>query len=180
MEIENNGISYQLNCSLNTLSYLGEVGEFVKLFTVVFLREERFQIYGFATEIEKKVFLELINISGIGPKTALAILSYLSAEEFLDLVANEDTSKLSKLPGVGKKTSSRLILEFKEKLQRFGQFVESSKETSEVIQEAISALVVLGYTEAKARSAVLEVAKKNNALERVDLVIREALKILNR
>lgn len=182
IEIESNGVGYQMIASLNTISAIGDVGGEVKIFTLLLLREENFVMYGFASLEEKEIFKELINVSGIGSKIALAILSYLTVEEFLDCVLKEKIMTLTRLPGIGRKTAERIILEFREKVKKFTSVGKEKQMiyAENLFEEGVTALTVLGYPESKARLAIAESFKEIGKESSLEDLIRTALKLLNR
>lgn len=166
------GVGYHVNVSLSALTNIPAVGEVVSLHIYTHVREDAIQLYGFLTEEEKKVFVTLLGINGIGPRLGLAILSGMPVERFTEAVYNEDVSLLTTIPGLGKKTASRLILELKEKLPIAAVY---SKEHP-LSTDAVSALVNLGYKESLAKKAV-EMAVKSG-VNTIEDVIKEALKYL--
>ena len=134
------------------------------------------QLIGFQSDEERKVFTTLIGISGIGPKLGLTILSGMPVQRFIETVHNEDISLLTTIPGLGKKTASRLVLELKGKLPSVSETPVSQKDSA--AEDAISALVNLGYKRTLSEKAV-ETAVKNNAAV-IEDIIKEALKYLNK
>ena len=174
--VDVNGIGYHVNIPLCNLGDIPEPGESVFFHTYTHVREDALQLFGFLSEEERKVFTTLIGISGIGPKLGLTILSGMPVQRFIETVHNEDVSLLTTIPGLGKKTASRLVLELKGKLPDFAETPALNK--SSAAHDAISALVNLGYRRALADKAV-EAAIKNNAII-IEDVIKEALKYLNK
>ena len=174
--VDVNGIGYHVNIPLCNLGDIPEPGESVFLHTYTHVREDALQLFGFLSEEERKVFTTLIGISGIGPKLGLTILSGMPVQRFIETVHNEDVSLLTTIPGLGKKTASRLVLELKGKLPDFAE--TSALNKGSAAHDAISALVNLGYRKALADKAV-EAAVKNNAII-IEDVIKEALKYLNK
>ncbi len=170
--IDNNGIGYNVNVSLNTLSGLPSKGEKTKLYTYTYIKEDAFSLFGFASMSEKSMFIKLIDISGVGPKMALGILSGITTTALALAVANSDVKSLSSIKGVGKKTAERIILELKEKVDiTSSDFVSSTTSinisSSKEINDAIEALVALGITKNDAIKAVQkasETAKDTNAI----------------
>ena len=170
--IDNNGIGYNVNVSLNTLSGLPSKGEKTKLYTYTYIKEDAFSLFGFASMSEKSMFIKLIDISGVGPKMALGILSGITTTALALAVANSDVKSLSSIKGVGKKTAERIILELKEKVDiTSSDFVSSTTSinisSSKEINYAIEALVALGITKNDAIKAVQkasETAKDTNAI----------------
>lgn len=154
--IDVQGLGYEVQVSLTTFFGLPACGEKVTLHTHFVVREDAQLLYGFAEQSERELFRTLIKVSGVGPKMALAILSGMTARDFVRCVQNNDTGTLVKLPGVGKKTAERLIVEVRDKLasfsDKFGDGLEAgsqslplSSKQSHVIAEAESALIALGY-----------------------------------
>lgn len=174
--IDVHGVGYEVEVPMSTLFRLPALGETVTLETHFVVREDAQLLYGFATVAEKQLFRELIKLSGIGPKVALAILSGISVEEFWASVRSQDTARLVKLPGVGKKTAERLLMEMRD---RAGGAVEGKPGLSVTalpaspLSEARAALEALGYKPA-------EVQKLTDAAYRegmtVEQIVQEALK----
>ena len=142
------GVSFRLQSPTSTIDILGMPGDRVKLHTHLHVREDNLALYGFATTEELRLFELLINVSGVGPKTALALLSALSAERFGVAIARGDVDMLSSVPGIGKKTAARLVLELKGKFEQVGVAGRSRHE------DVKAALVSLGYSVAEANSAI--------------------------
>lgn len=145
--IENNGIGYKISTSINTLRDL-KIGEEVKVYTYLNVREDDMSLYGFSLKNELELFLNLISVSKIGPKVGLGILSTLSVDEIKHAIINEDANKLSEAQGVGKKTANRMILELKDKIKDYDieKLDTSSIKVNSNTDEAMDALVSLGYT----------------------------------
>jgi Holliday junction DNA helicase RuvA len=170
--VEVGGIGYHVSVPLCSLCNIPDNGAEVFLHTYTHVREDALQLYGFLSEEEKKVFVTLLGINGIGPKLGLAILSGMPVQKFMEAVLNEDLSLLATIPGLGKKTASRLILEIREKLPKMSATsVEGTAES-----DAVSALVNLGYKKSLSERAV-EIAVKQGT-DSVEGLIREALKYL--
>lgn len=174
------GVGFKLSVSTNTLSHLIHYGEKVCLFTHLSVREDALELFGFATREEKNMFVKLHGVSGIGPKTALAILSTLTVRELSIALVTGDANSIARSPGVGKKTAQRLILELKDKVENeeltgSNASVKSAPlpAQSNVAGEAIEALMALGYQSNEAAAAV---AKLNPLPKKVDEAIRLALK----
>jgi Holliday junction DNA helicase RuvA len=165
------GVAYELDVPMSTFYALPANGETVSLLTHLVVREDAHNLYGFATLEERSAFRQLIRISGIGARTALAVLSGMSVGELAHCVALQDAGRLTKIPGIGKKTAERLLLELK---GRISEATAPSQRggTSEVVQ----ALVALGYNEKEALAAVTNVAAEMPLAE----AIRTALKNLAR
>ncbi len=179
--LEVNGVGYSINIPVSTYSSLGEAGQTVKVLTCQQVREDELKLYGFSTKPEKELFELLINVNGVGPKMALSILSCIPVEEFQRSVLEENLDVLTTISGVGKKTAQRLIVELKEKLSKvdLGERKElKEKETVFVpaLDEAIRALVSLGYTKPDAKKALDRVAKDAKGSLPVEELIKRALK----
>jgi Holliday junction DNA helicase RuvA len=153
LTVEVAGVGYEVEAPMSTFFHLPNVGEEVKLLTHFVVREDAQLLYGFATEDERRLFRSLLKVSGIGPKIGLALLSGISVEAFALCVKNEDVGALVRVPGVGRKTAERLIVEMRDKIAPSGTAPvgavmvqpEASPET-----EAFGALVALGYKPAEA------------------------------
>lgn len=180
-----NGVGYELLLPMTSFYNLPEIGQQTSLFTHFVVREDAHLLFGFAQKTDRTLFRELIKTNGIGPKLALAILSAMSVDEFAYAIEREELSKLVKIPGVGKKTAERLLVELKGKFKGIKQadfFVESThistsshveQPTETPSDEAIAALVALGYKPTDAEKMVKKVAKTGFTSEQL---IREALK----
>lgn len=183
------GVGYELEASMNTFYKLPEVGTFVTLYTHFVVREDAQLLYGFADKRERSLFRQLIKVNGVGPKLALTILSGITADEFVRCVHNEDTAALVRLPGVGKKTAERLIIEVKDKLDKLEMLtaveftlgaVEVSGAKSKAPDnraDAETALVALGYKPLQATKAIESAAEQLPGASTEDL-IRQALKTM--
>ena len=175
------GVGYRVTVSGMTRSKLRQ-GEQAMLFTYLSVREDALQLYGFATQEEYDVFLQLIGVSGIGPKVALGILSSTTVSGLCSAIANKQASLLTKLPGIGKKSAERLILELKDKLAFVGTgdgeeaFVEAAPLGDRILDEAAAALASLGYTPAE----TAPVLKQLGTCQTTEDAIRLALKKLSR
>lgn len=175
------GVGYRVTVSGTTRSKLRQ-GEQAMLFTYLSVREDALQLYGFATQEEYDVFLQLIGVSGIGPKVALGILSSTTVSGLCSAIANKQASLLTKLPGIGKKSAERLILELKDKLAFVGigdgeeAFVEAAPLGDGILDEAAAALASLGYTPAE----TAPVLKQLGTCQTTEEAIRLALKKLSR
>lgn len=180
--VEMAGLGLLVMTSVQTYQRLGQVGEEVSLLTYLNVREDSLQLYGFHTAEERELFTKLIGVSGIGPRVALTVLSGLDAAQFTEVVLNEDYKTLQKIPGIGRKTAQRIVLELKEKIAPEKKDMPTAlpgrvtaKELSKV-QEAALALVALGYKEFESRRAVEKaLAKVPEDLPLEELII-ESLK----
>lgn len=185
MLLDVQGVGYELLLPMTSFYDLPELNQQVTLFTHLVVREDAHLLFGFAQKNDRTLFRELIKTNGVGPKLALAILSAMSVNEFAYAIEREELSKLVKIPGVGKKTAERLLVELKGKFKGVAQgdfFVESrhlpslerpSVSTDVSLDDAIAALIALGYKPADAEKMVKKVAKPELSSEQL---IREALK----
>jgi Holliday junction DNA helicase RuvA len=150
------GVGYSVNVSVNTSEKLPMVGETVKVLTILIHKEDSMQLYGFLQENERQVFRQLTSISGIGPKIALGILSSLDVARLQEIVMSGNQIALQKLPGVGKKTAERLILELRDKIYKVAASDTGSITGVQnlIEQEALSALMTLGYSRPVAEKAL--------------------------
>ncbi|NOZ68415.1 MAG: Holliday junction branch migration protein RuvA [Deferribacteres bacterium] len=174
--VDVSGIGYHVSIPLSSLGDIPDTGGQIFLHTYTHVREDALQLFGFLTEEERKVFTTLMGISGVGPKLGLAILSGMSVQRFTEAVHNEDVSLLATIPGLGKKTAARLVLELKGKLPSAGAGGTPSLQKSSAAEDAVSALVNLGYNRSISAKAV-DTAVKNGA-DAIEDIIKEALKYL--
>jgi len=147
------GIGFQVSMPTSTLSTLGKIGEEVKIHTYLHLREDNAALYGFASTEELGLFQNLISVSGLGPKLALAMLSAMNIERLTTAIATSSTDLLTEIPGIGKKMANRLILELKEKIGA-GWITTPAVQLAEENTEVLAALTSLGYSVAEATRAV--------------------------
>jgi len=178
--VETGGIGYKINISLNTYAQI-EKSERVKLLTHFYVKEDQQTLYGFAEMIEKKLFIHLISVSGIGPSTARLMLSGMSPDELRSAIIGEDLVAFKKVKGVGPKTAKRLILDLKDKLIK--ESGEDNLATTNIVaggntlrQEALSALVALGYVKIQAQKALNKALQGNPNTDSVEKLIKLALK----
>lgn len=177
--VDVNGVGYDVQIPVTTYEKLAEVGERIRLQTYLNVREDALQLFGFSTQKEKSMFLNLISVSGVGPKVALGILSGSPVDELTRLIVGGDADALTRLPGVGRKTAQRLITELKEKLTLPGMPPQTPpafpmKEQAAKFEEAVMALVSLGYNKNQAQKAVYSILKNEPALP-LDELIRKVL-----
>ena len=173
--VETNGIGYQLFVSLTTFYDLPESEQNVVLHTHTHVREDLLQLYGFSTLLEKELFQILIGVSGIGPKLALNILSGITPPELVHSLGSGDMDRLLSIPGVGRKTAERMILDLKEKAQKI-QSREAfprmdRRPPDEMAEDVVSALVNLGYKKGQAEKAVESILRQTP-----DITLERALK----
>lgn len=171
------GVGYDLTISVPTFSELGPEGVEVALYVHTHVREDALALYGFLHPQEKQLFERLLTVSGIGPKLAITVLS-MAALEVVGAIRGNDVARLTKIPGVGKKTAERMILELKDKLEPFGAAPEATV-ASQVGEDVISALVNLGYQRAAAEQGVGR-ALKSGTPNAFDQLFRATLGALSR
>ena len=170
------GVGYEIDVPMSTFYNLPATGQDVKLFTHLVVREDAHLLFGFGTESERRVFRQLLKITGIGARMALAVLSGLSVEELHATVSRQDAARLTRVPGIGKKTAERLLLELKDKLVGGSAAATSAGGPSAVGDDALNALVALGYSDKEARATL---AKLDAGLPLQD-AIRQALRLLSK
>jgi len=184
--METGGIGYKIFCHPPMQDRFGSIGDIVCAYTYLYVREDTFALYGFPSQEEHDMFVMLLQVSGIGPKVALAITAQVLPSQFALAVITGDVRRLTQVKGVGKKGAERLILELKDKLKGFafdgadGAFTVDSASgalasDSRVMQEAMSAMIVLGYTSEEARRAVTQVYNEDITIEEL---IRLSLRAL--
>lgn len=176
------GIGYEVRISVNTFSALPDLGQSVKLLTHFVVREDAQLLYGFATEEERDLFRFLLSVSGIGPKTALTLLSGMTIPELKTAILDGSIAALSSITGIGKKTAERVIVELRDKLTRGAgkdskDIVHDMNVSDSAVEDAIQALVALGYTKLKAKEVTQRVLKDGLGKKlSVEDIIRKALK----
>ncbi|NME71969.1 Holliday junction branch migration protein RuvA [Flammeovirga aprica] len=175
------GIGYEIRWPLNAFSLLNE-GEECTLYTYLYVKEDVQQLYGFATENDRSLFLLLISVSGIGPSTGLAFLSSLSSSEICSAIMQEDSKTIQSVKGVGAKTAQRVVIELRDKiskLQYSGELMQTTvavASDSAKVDEAMDALVALGFTRAGAQKSIKLIIKKHGSDLSVEKLIKLALK----
>ena len=181
--LQNNGIGYNLLISVNTFENLPQVGSEVTLKTYLHVRDDILQLYAFESEKERKIFIGLISISGVGPKLAQTILSGIKIDEFIHAIQQGDIERLTNISGVGKKTAQRLVIELKEKFAQSGLITDKEGAEyptfllSEVEQEAMLALISLGYKKSVVEKALAKV-RRNGSPDKVESIIKQALQTI--
>ena len=169
MLVDVSGVAYEVDVPMSTFYALPATGQEVSLFTSFIVKEDSHTLYGFATLEERSAFRQLIRISGVGPRTALSVLSGLSVGDLAEAVALQDAGRLTKVPGIGKKTAERLLLELKGRLAEVDSSIPGEKSS-----DVVHALLALGYNEKEALAAVKGLAPGIGVAEG----IRAALKAL--
>lgn len=178
-----NGVGYEVDAPMSTFYQLPEVNQDIVLHTHLVVREDVQQLCGFISETERSMFRSLIKINGVGPKLALSILSAISADDFARCIQDGDTATLVRLPGVGKKTAERLVIEMRDKLKDWQVDSLSKAKTqtgmidiqhsADPVEEAVSALIALGYKPPQASRMVSQIDSHDLSSEEI---IRDALK----
>lgn len=174
------GVGYQINCSMNTLAAAPALGETMRCYTYLSVREDAMELFGFASREEKRMFLSLTGVSGVGPKMALALLGSMPLKELNLAILLGDVTALSRAPGIGKKTAQRIALELKDKVSQedvsavsVGGAAPVQSMAADCLTEALEALQALGYTPAEARNAVQSVRDQS---DKTDELIKLALR----
>jgi len=176
--IETAGVGYHINISLNTFSKIGSA-ERCKLFTWLHVKEDAHTLYGFADEGERRLFLHLISVSGIGPNTGRMMLSSITPEEIQTAIIKGNVPLIQRIKGIGPKSAQRLILELQDKLKKEGpDSLISAPADKTVKDEALSALVMLGFARNAAEKVLEQEVNKNEAELTVEQLIKSALKNL--
>ncbi len=168
------GVGYELEVPMSTLYQLPELGEKLRLLTHMVVREDAQLLYGFASKQEKDTFRQLLKVNGIGAKSALAILSGVSIDDLTEAVASQDVALLTRVPGVGKKTAERLLLELKGKFDLSGTGADGGVKSAK--QDVLNALLALGYNEREVSASVKSLDKDIDVSEG----IKQALKSLSK
>lgn len=181
--VENNEIGYNIHVPSQVLEYLPGIGEDVKIYTYLYVREDAYVLYGFLTRDDLNVFKLLLGVNGIGPKAALAILSVLSTDDLRFAVLSDDAKTIAKAPGVGGKTAQRVIIELKDKMSLADAFEQKLEHNQNISvkntmtgkkNEAVEALVSLGYSATEALKVLgrIEISEDST----VEAILKEALK----
>ncbi len=175
--IDVNGVGYEVYASMNTFYHLPEIGEKTSLLTQLIVREDAHTLYGFHDQQERALFRALIKVNGVGPKLALTILSGINSNTFVQCIMSDDAGTLTRIPGIGKKTAERLIIECRDRLRDWTPQLtnDTTKAFTQTSDDAVSALVALGYKLKEAERSVKAVYDSNLSSE---ALIREALKAM--
>lgn len=183
--IDVGGVGYEVIIPLSTFYDLGEIGENISLRIYTYVREDVLQLFGFKTVRERELFLLLISVSGIGPKSAITALSGMSADEIIGAIRQNNLARLNSIPGVGKKTAERLVIELRDKIAKLSAVsteemqAEGIPQTSgdDVYDDAISALVNLGYQRNAAEKALKQAMQEGTEMS-VQKLLRRSLQLL--
>jgi Holliday junction DNA helicase RuvA len=181
--VDCNGVGYEADVSMTTYYQLPEAGEAVSIWTHLIVKEDSQSLIGFTTERERKLFRQLIRVNGVGPKMALTILSGISDQEFAQCVLQDDVLTLTRLPGVGKKTAERLIIEMRDKVEDLMDASQITAETGTTLSvagwssknEAVEALQALGYKSADAEKMIRQAESNGGGELNAAALIRKAL-----
>jgi Holliday junction DNA helicase RuvA len=174
--VETHGVGYDVVISVPTFSELPGAGAEVALHIHTHVREDALSLYGFLRLAEKKLFEKLLTVSGIGPKLAITILSGMAADEMVGAIRGGDVARLTRIPGIGKKTAERMVLELRDKLPApVGVDEVSATQASPVEEDVISALVNLGYQRTAAEKALQAAARSGKGAQSFEILFREAL-----
>lgn len=181
--IDVHGVAYRVVVPLSTFTELPEVGQAVVIHVHTHVREDAIQLYGFHVPAEREVFELMISVSGIGPKLAVNVLSGIAAGELIRAVKEEDLRRLTAIPGVGRKTAERMVLELKDKAARIGWEPATGQPGAtegggQVKEDALSALVNLGYRGAAAKEAVEKAIREAREPQSLDRLLKQALRFL--
>jgi len=181
--IEVNGIGYKVNASGSLLNEIGSPGDKVKVFTEHIVREDSEALYGFKNKEEKSLFNALLSVSGIGPKTAMTISSSYPMDKLVAAISQGNVELLSSIQGIGTKTAQRIVVELKEKIGKaYGikltDMAQGIPGENNMISDAISALITLGYSPREAREAIMKLNADPASFKNVEDVIKSALKYL--
>ncbi|HKM39581.1 MAG TPA: Holliday junction branch migration protein RuvA [bacterium] len=172
--VEVNGLGFAISITANAFREIPLVGEVCELYTYLHVREDNLALFGFSSLLERSVFMLLLEVGGIGPRIAKAVLSTFTASSFIQAVSNEDMLALQRVSGVGKKTAQRIILELKDKLRRLGEEADIHYVPAFDSDLAAAALLQLGYSQQEVGRALSKVAGNDDMAQRV----RAALKVL--
>ena len=173
--IDCNGVGYECEVPMSTFYNLPNIGEAITLLTHLVVREDAQLLYGFGTDRERVTFRQLLKVNGIGAKSALSILSGLSVEDLVQAVALQETGLLTRVPGIGKKTAERLLLELKDKFSIEG-LAASANASKSAAADILNALVSLGYNEKEALLAVKQLAPEIGVSEGIKLALKSLSK----
>lgn len=169
--VDCHGVGYEIDVPMSTLYQMPNIGQTVTLLTHFVVREDAQQLFGFATEQERESFRALIKISGVGARTALSLLSGMSVQELAQAVTLQESARLTKVPGIGKKTAERLLLELKGKLGADIGSVSSQAEPDSQI-EILQALTALGYSDKEAQTALKHVPSDTSVSDGIRLALK--------
>ncbi len=181
-----NGVGYEVTIPVTTFYVLGEIGSDVSLKIHTHVREDALLLYGFATARDKELFLKLVSVSGIGPKVAITMLSGMQAPELITAIQKNDLGRLTAIPGVGRKTAERVVVELRDKLgkitlaeEELAAMPESSAADMTIQEDTIAALIALGYPKPLAEKSVASAMREDGDMT-IQAVLKRSLKRLSR
>jgi Holliday junction DNA helicase RuvA len=187
--VEVGGVGYEVTIPVTTFYDLAEAGAQVRLNIYTHVREEALQLYGFKTLRERELFTQLISVSGIGPKSAIAMLSGMNADEIITAIRTNNLARLTSIPGLGKKTAERLVIELRDKMvklsspeleEQFASRASGATPSDDTVREdALSVLTNLGYQRAVAEKAIMHATHEGGDLS-VEVLLRRALRTLSK
>ena len=180
--VETNGVGYEVTIPLSTFYELGDVGSEISLRIYTHVREDALQLFGFKTERERQLYLKLISVQGIGAKSGITMLSGMSADEIIAAVRTDNLARLTSIPGVGRKTAERMVVELRDKLDGLSlaaaqTATETSVPVDAVYNDALSALTNLGYQRGAAEKALKQAAGEGTEIS-VQKLLRRSLQLL--
>lgn len=181
--VDVNGVGYRVGVSTHTFSQLPTDGAPIKLYTYHHFTDSDQRLFGFLNLSEQNLFELLITVKSVGPKLALTMLSGMKADEIIDIIIRKDAVSLSRIPGIGKKTAERIVLELKDKIDSTSVGTSGSgsdQAHSDIMKEAIAALVALGYRKNESEKTVLQILRNENMVNSVSDLIRSSLKNLHK
>ncbi|MCP9494225.1 MAG: Holliday junction branch migration protein RuvA [Pyrinomonadaceae bacterium MAG19_C2-C3] len=187
--IDTNGVGYEVTIPVSTFFDIGEAGAKVSLLIYTHVREDALQLYGFRTGRERELFLLLIGITGIGPKLAITMLSGMNADEIITAIRTNNLIRLTSIPGVGKKTAERLVIELRDKMTNLSSpamdealATGATPQPSEDLMrsDTLSALINLGYQKAAAEKAITQAMQESGDQITIDAILRRALRLLSK
>jgi len=178
--VDVSGVGYLLTVSLSTFSQLPQENSKIKIYTYQHIRENLVELFGFSSEFERDLFLLLIGVSGIGPKTATDILSDTSLHGFKNAIISQDVKTISGIRGIGKKTAEKLIFELKEKIREFNIPDSKISVSQSLVDDAVEALKALGFTYIQSKEAAESAAGRLKKTSSAQEIIKEALKDLQK
>ncbi|MFN2393155.1 MAG: Holliday junction branch migration protein RuvA [Pyrinomonadaceae bacterium] len=184
--IETNGVGYEVTIPLSTFYELGEIGEDIELRIFTYVREDALQLFGFKTLRERELYLKLISVQGIGAKSGISMLSGMSADEIVTAIRTDNFARLTSIPGVGRKTAERMVIELRDKLndlstgaaQQIGSAASGANISADAVyDDALSALTNLGYQRNAAEKALKQAVQDGTEMS-VQKLLRRSLQLL--
>jgi len=177
--VDVSGVGYRVTIPLSTFYRIGEPGSEVSLLTHTHVREDALALFGFLSEAEQALFERLIDVSGVGPKLAVSILSGIEAPELVAALRGSDVARLTRIPGVGRKTAERLVLELKDKMEQLASAAPPPPSAGPAADDVVSALVHLGYSRPESERAVERIFREHQH-DRFEDLLRAALQVVSR